>query len=183
MKKKLLIYYLCAAIFIIVGFIVGTHSEKVSEGYIIYDYSQRVQNVYGSGSHYASKELGDSHIEKTFGWFMNDIITDSYYYAGNIKIPEETIKKSIPFSYIERGYDYEDDLHHVNTTSIIATVIMITLILLLPLFALFIAKFIKKMKKNNQFKEMKKLKEKLDLGMISKEEFEREKFRIINKDN
>lgn len=180
MKKEwLLIYYVIAIIFICGGFIVGTNTKEYNEGYRIYDYSHRVPNAYGGGYHYEYTELGNKHIQKRFGWYMNTIITNDYYYAGDIKIHEKTIKKSIPLEYYTRNYN--TDFHNIESTSIIATIIMISLVLLVPFFISIIIKIFKKTSDNQRLKEMKKLKDKLDLNMISEEEYEDKKKKLMNK--
>lgn len=181
MKKKLLIiYYILAIIIIAIGFVVGTKTKEEDGGYEVYDYSHKVKDYFGEGSHYESIELGDKHIDKIFGWYMNDIIIDTEYYAGDIKLSKEYIEKNIPIDYYTR-YDVDEDFHNVDSTNIIATIVMILIILVIPIPILIIIKLLKKNKKNNTIKEMKKLKEQLDLEMISKEEYEKEKNRILNK--
>ena len=55
------------------------------------------------------------------------------------------------------------------------------ILLIIPFIIDLVLKGKKKVNSNKQFKELKKLKEKLDLGMISKEEYEIEKNRVLNK--
>ena len=55
------------------------------------------------------------------------------------------------------------------------------ILLIIPFIIDLLLKGKKRVNSNKQFKEVKKLKEKLDLGMISKEEYEIEKNRVLNK--
>ena len=55
------------------------------------------------------------------------------------------------------------------------------LMLVIPFIIDFFLKKNKKAKKNKQFKEIKKLKEKLDLEMITKEEYEKEKAKLMGR--
>lgn len=178
MKKSVkVIYYIIVIIIIIMGFVFGLKTEKYSGGYTVYDYTQRPR----SNGSYPSKDLGDSTVNKYIGWYGFHYVRNTDYYQGNIKIPKETIKKATSAQQLYAGGDPEFDFHQAYVPEIIVSIIIMIILLIIPFIIDLLLKGKKRVNSNKQFKEVKKLKEKLDLGIISKEEYEIEKNRVLNK--
>lgn len=178
MKKNVkIIYYIIVMIIIVLGFVFGIRSEKEDGGYTVYDYSHKVKNEYTGGSSYPSKEIGDSHINKYIGWYKLYYVRDTDYYEGDLKIPRKTLEKVTSYRYNDSDFWF----HDVQLPNIIVSIVIIIVLLIIPFIIDLILKGKKKASSDKQFKDVKKLKEKLDLGMISKEEFEHEKARILKK--
>lgn len=182
MKNKIIvIYYIIAIIFIISGFILGTNTKTYNEGYTVYDYTYKEKNYYSGGYTYPSKEIGDKHIEKSFGWFDFYYEKDKTYYEGNIKIPNKTLKKATSSKQLYAAGNPDSDFHQVKTENIIISIVIIIIILIIPIIISLIVKLFKKNDKDKILKEIRKLKEQLDLDIISEEEYEYEKNKILKK--
>lgn len=182
MKKSVKIgYYIIIIIVIILGFVLGTKTVDNKGGYEYTNYSEKKYNSYTDSYYYPSTEVGDHNIEKIFGWYSFDYVRDTDYYEGNVKIPRKTLQGAENYQQRYKYVNSDYNFHSVNKENIIISIVFMILMLVIPFIIDFFLKKNKKAKKNKQFKEIKKLKEKLDLEMITKEEYEIEKAKLMGR--
>lgn len=138
-NMKVLLSYILIVLIIGLGFVVGSHTYKYSEGYRLYDYSKKI------GNSYSYREIGDRSVDHYFGWYIFDFSRSREYYEGTIKVPDSTIEKGETYYRIQGvGDSNYNDLHEVYTPQIIISCIIMIIMLLVP----FGVVLIKKRKKN-----------------------------------
>ena len=124
---KVILSYIVIVLIIGLGFVVGSHTYKYSEGYRLYDYSKKV------GNSYSYKEIGDRSEDHYFGWYFFDYSRNREYYEGNIKVPDSTIEKGETYYRIQGvGDSNYNDLHQVYIPQIIISIIIMIIMLSIP---------------------------------------------------
>lgn len=197
-SKKKVIYYIILTIFILIGFIVGCYTREEDGGYVIeyhkYGYNY-VTNKYGKVWDYVT---GDGFKKiKYFGWFSFTFKYETHYYTylGDIvaELPKEQAR-ALAYEKVPEDLKHDseviysmnndkDKFEKVYKTNIYIVIIIFILLIIAPFIVPLLFKIFKnlfnKHKENNKLSELKKLNELKENGLISNEEFETRKEKLL----
>lgn len=193
-SKGILIYYIVLIIFVVIGFVVGCHTEKINGGYKIeyqediYDYFTRLYKKVWTDVE------GDGFKKINYiGWYDFTFMYETKYYTylGDVvvelpreeakalayaKVPEEYKKDSQVIYSMEHD---EERFKQVYDSNITIVVLIFILLIVIPLMFKGLKFLFDKHKENNKLSQLKKLNELKENGLISNEEYESRKEKLL----
>lgn len=175
-KTKLIVYYVIVLGLILCGFFVGSKEKTENHGYRYY-YGEDRGNVGNWQLGRASEEIGDFTKTKIVSWYIIPLKTSHKYFAGNLELDYEFIKKAMPISEIKQLR--KDDFNYIHYVNLIWFLIICIILFGFPFGLSFIVKCNKKNIGKKKIKNLKELADMKELGIISEEEFETKKKQLL----
>ena len=193
-NKKRLIYWLIVIVFIIIGFLVGSRTERKEIGLSVY-YGEPYTSKYNGILTRDSVIVGDAEEKIYLSWYFLDFKIERQYLLeeGNVKVvlDKTTLEEMANTKIYERTSRYYSvsldyiDFTYIGIIQIIIAVVIWFLLIILPIA---IPKLIKKFrntknekKQSKKLKEMRKIQDMKEMGIISQEDFEEKKKEILEK--
>lgn len=172
-KTKLKIYYVVIIVVILCGFFVGSKETIENHGYTYYYGEDRgtIGNYWHLGR--ASEEIGDLTKTKIIGWYIIPLKTSHKYFAGNLELNYDVIKKAMPIEEMRQLGN--DDFNYIYYLNLIWFLIICIILIAIPFGITFFTKYRKKKTGKKKIRKIKDLAEMKELGIISEEEYEAKK--------
>lgn len=196
--KGILIYYIVLIIFVVIGFVVGCHTEERDGGYEI-DYQEDGYNYFSGtyGKVWKSAKGEGFTKTKNIGWYDFTFMYENKYYTylGDIlaELPKEQARAlayaNVPEEHKQdRQVLYsmdndEDQFKKIYKGNITTVVVIFILLIIAPFILSLLFRGLKslsgKHKENNKLSQLKKLNELKENGLISNEEYESRKEKLL----
>lgn len=175
-RRKWFLYYVIVFVVIICGFFVGSKEKIENHGYRYY-YGEDRGKVGNWNLGRASEEIGDLTKTHIVSWYIIPLKTSHKYFAGNLELDYDTIKKTVPISEIRQLR--KDDFNYIHYANLVCFLIICGILICFPFGLSFVAKFHKKKTGKRNIKKIKELADMKELGIISEEEFETKKKQLL----
>lgn len=197
-SKGLVIYYIILIIFILIGFKVGCYTEEKNGGYTL-QYRTYGYDYYTKKNEYSWKWVTADgfRITKYTGWYAFDFKHKTQYYTKSgdvtIELPKDSAR-ALAWEKLPQEYKNDKDVlysmqhdenkfEYTSKSEITKAIICIIVLAVAPIVLSILLKIFKKVKvksnENNKLRNLKKLNELKDNGLITNEEFEKRKEKIL----